>query len=201
MSSMIVHDTRLHGHTPLNYNYVLVVNQGKSIGHIISTVASSARRSGRLALLHIMCHGYEANWNLGQQICVPRAAGGFGLQLGAEGLSLENVSRTSIWKGLINRIVVFACAPADTMRGNEGTAGDGRRFCGELALWSGAEVIAARDTQYYNNVSAHYSRGRVVNDTIDFGGWEGPVYSFSADSGYGTPINPHAYNMTNPAQT
>src|SRR5215468_8119223 len=84
MATMIVHDTRLKGQTPLNYNYVLVVNQTKSIKHILLTVASFARRHRKLSLLHIFCHGYETNWNLGLQMCTPGAAGGFGLQLGAE---------------------------------------------------------------------------------------------------------------------
>ena len=199
MTTMIVHDTRLKGQAPLNYNYVLVVNETKSIKHILLTVANSARRQRKLSLLHIFCHGYEANWNLGQQICTPGAAGGFGLQLGAEGLSLDNATQTTIWKGLIDRIVLFACAPADTGRGNEGTVGDGRRFCGELALWSGSEVIAARDTQYYNTIQAHYRGGRTAKNTIDFGAWEGPVYSFDPNSGQPKQIMPHAYDMVNPA--
>ncbi|HSV22071.1 MAG TPA: hypothetical protein VLJ17_03485 [Xanthobacteraceae bacterium] len=199
MSTMIVHDTRLKGQTPLNYNYVLVVNQTKSIHHILSVVANCARRQRKLSLLHIFCHGYEADWNMGQQICTPGAAGGFGLQLGREGLSLYNATQTTMWKGLIDRIVLFACAPADTGRGNEGTAGDGRRFCGELALWSGAEVIAARETQYYNTIQAHYRGGRTANNTIDFGAWEGPVYSFDPNSGQPRQITPQAYDMANPA--
>jgi hypothetical protein len=199
MATMIVHDTRLQGQTPLNYSYVLIINQTKSINHIVSVVANCARRQRKLSLLHIFCHGYEANWNLGEQSCTPGAAGGFGLQLGTEGLSLTNAARTAMWKGLIERIVLFACAPADTAQGNESTVGDGRRFCGELALWSGAEVIAARETQYYNTIRAHYRGGRAVNSTIDFGAWEGPVYSFDPDSGQAMQIMPHAYNMGNPA--
>lgn len=199
MASMIVHDRRLEGRTPLNYSFVLTVNQSKSISRIVSTVAACARRRSKLAALHIMCHGYEANWNLGQQICTPNAAGGFGLQLGDEGLSLHNASTVTAWRGLVDRIVIFACAPADTLPGNEGTEGDGRRLCGELALWSGAEVIAARDTQYYNTVQARYGAGRTVNDTIDFGAWEGPVYSFSPDTGQPTQIHPAAYSLVRPA--
>jgi len=109
------------------------------------------------------------------------------------------VIKTGDWKGLIRRIVIYACAPADTAPGNEGTRGDGQRLCGELALWSGAEVIAARDTQYYNTVDASYSGGRRIKDTIDFGDWEGPVYSFSPDTGYPTTIAASTFSMSNPS--
>jgi len=195
---MVVHDRRLQGATPLNYNYVKMVGPESPIASVIGSVAHYGAGSP-LAVLHILCHGFESHVDLRDQASVPDAVGGFGLQLCAEGLKPFNASLTARWRGRVNRIVVFACAPADTGRGNEGTRGDGRRFCGELALWSGAEVIAARDTQYYNNVQAHYPGGRTVGNTIDFGAWEGPVYSFTPDVPGGTVIDPKAYNMANPA--
>ena len=140
------------------------------------------------------------NWAFAEQTGTSRVVGGFGLVLGTEGLSLLNVTRTTAWKGLIDRMVLFACAPADTGPGNKSTSGDGLRLCGELALWTGAEVIAARDTQYYNpSEIVHYRRGRTVKNTIDFGAWEGPVYRFDPHSGQPTQIMPHAYEMENPA--
>lgn len=199
MATMIVHDTRLHGKTPLNYNFVMLVNGNRSVDTMIRTVASSARSRGRLSTLHIFCHGYEGHDNIGHQQTDIREHGGFGLHLCREGLDLYNVGKTRAWQGLIGRIVIFACAPADTAPGNEGTEGDGQRLCGELALWSGAEVIAARDTQYYNTVAASYSGGRKIKDTIDFGDWEGPVYSFSPQTGYPTRISPSAFSMSNPS--
>ena len=71
---------------------------------------------------------------------------------------------------------MYACAAADTGPGNKDTPADGRRFMGELAGWSGAEVIAARDTQYYT-----YDVKK--NIPIDFGMWEGPVYRFDPNTG------------------
>ena len=199
MASLIIHDTRLHGRTPLNYNFVKVVNASTTLSSVISTVINCAQRAGgRLDQVHIFCHGYEAHWNLGQQSCVPGAAGGFGLQLCAEGLSLHNVSRLNAWQNKVRRIVVYACAPADTGEGNEGTVADGRRFMGEMALWSRAEVIAARDTQYYHRVAANYAGGRTVADTIDFGAWEGPVFSFTQANPQGMPIPMGAYDMRRP---
>ena len=198
MATMIVHDRRLQGATPLNYNYVKVVGPSVSIAELIGSVAHYGA-SRPLDVLHLFCHGYEAHVDLGARASVPDAVGGFGLKLCREGLNLTNATLTARWRGRVNRIVVFACAPADTGRGNEGTRGDGRRFCGELALWSGAEVIAAREAQAYDFVPAHYSGGRTVGSTIDFGAWEGPVYSFTPNAPGGTVINPAAYNMANPA--
>lgn len=199
MATMIVHDTRLEGKTPLNYNFVMLVNGSRSIDSMIGTVAARARGRGGLRTLHLFCHGYEGHSNIGQQTTDIEAHGGFGLHLCREGLKLNNVNKTTAWKGLVSRIVIYACAPADTAAGNEGTRGDGQRLCGELALWSGAEVIAARDTQYYHRVDASYTGGRKVKDTIDFGDWEGPVYSFSPDTGYPTAIAASAFSMAHPS--
>ena len=111
--------------------------------------------------------------------------GGFGLQLCREGLSLSNAILAQTWnpgRPLIKRITIYACAPADTGPGNQDTPADGRRFMGELALWSGAEVIAARDTQTY-------TFGGSANALIDFGTWEGPVYRFDPNTGYPSLFN------------
>lgn len=188
MATMVVHDRRLKGATPAYYSFVMQVNSKTSINHIVDTVARRARQKRRLTRLHILCHGFEANWNLGAGMCTPSAHGGFGLQLGQQGLNLFNYGLTSAWNGLVDLIVVFACAPADTGAGNAGTWGDGKRFCGYLALTSGARVIAARDTQYYH----HASDGKV----IDFGDWEGPVYEFSNANPEGARVlNPGIYRV------
>jgi len=195
--SMIIHDMRLKGATPLNYNGVMEVNAKTLIDFVVAHVA----KFGRIQMidgLHLFCHGFEADWNLASQMCMPTAHGGFGLQLGKEGLTLFNVSKTAAWKGLVKQIVLFACAPADTGPGNAGTYGDGKRFCGELALWSDAEVIAARDTQYYDFSTAKYSGGRSIANTIDFGAWEGPVYKFTPTNPDGEPYLALPYNNSQP---
>jgi hypothetical protein len=183
---MVVHDRRLSGATPAWYSFILQVNGSRHTYDIVDVVARRARQVRKLSRLHILCHGFEANWNLGAGMCTPAAHGGFGLQLGKEGLSLNNYTLTYAWKGLVDEIVLFACAPADTGPGNVGTFGDGRRFCGYLALTSGARVIAARDTQYYHD----------NNGPIDFGGWEGPVFEYSATNPEGAQIlDPSRYRV------
>jgi len=180
---MIVHDTRLLGTPPPIVQNTYNVNATVSIQHCVGWVAQYAKSVGGLSELLIMCHGFEADWDLANQMCTGRPVGGFGLQLCREGLCLSNATLAQGWKPLIHRITVYACAPADTGQGNAGTSGDGRRFMGELALWSGAEVIAARDTQQYNY-------GGFFNSPIDFGNWEGPVYRFDPDTGYPALYNP-----------
>ena len=86
----------------------------------------------------------------------------------------------------MDEIVLFACAPADSP--NSGKAGDGRRFCGSIALVTGARVIAARDTQYYYHASDA--------KPIDFEKWEGPVYEFSPAHPMGATIGkPDVYKV------
>jgi hypothetical protein len=187
MASMIIHDARLLGVTPSDYDFVFEVDDMTAIDTILRVVANFGRNY-ELDDLHILCHGFEANWDVGGQMCMPQAHGGFGLQLGRDNLTLFNASKTAVWKDLIGNIVLFACAPADTGDGNRGTYGDGKRFCGELALWTNATVIAARDTQYYD----HAEDG----EEIDFGDWEGPVYQFTSDQPDGTTlIDPSGYAL------
>ena len=153
------------------------------IRNIVEVTARRARQSRRLARLHILCHGFENNWNLGGRMRTPAAHGGFELQLAMEGLSLFNYGLTSIWNGLVDETVLFACAPTDTARGNAGTWGYRRRFCGYLALTTGARVIATRDIQYDHN----------NNGPIDFGVWEGPLLEYSG-------ANPDGARITNPSR-
>lgn len=192
MSSMLVHDLRLAGQTPGNLaenNYE--VDGSVPIQHMIDWIHSYAQSQGGLENLYILCHGYEANWNLGDQTCTRFQVGGFGLALCAEGLDLSNASLTAALKGDIKTITIFACATADTGAGNQGTAADGMRFCGEIALWTKAAVIAATQTQFYTLETTFWDWIKGRQGTIDFGDWEGPVYRFSPDDGSATQISPN----------
>lgn len=184
---MLLHDTRLHGDTPQIAQNWYRVDANVGIAHAVGWVAQYARSQGGLDELIVMCHGYESHENLGNQMTTVAVAGGFGLQLCRENLTLANVGILTDWRGLITKITVYACAAADTARGNEGTIGDGRRFMGEMAIWSGATVIGARDVQTYNYGDGVWGMFR---SAIDFGEWEGPVYSFNPNAGEQTPINP-----------
>ena len=191
MPSMLVHDLRLAGNTPSNLaenNYE--VDGTVSISHALDWIHNYSVQQGGLDKLYILCHGYEVNWNLGDQTCTPFQQGGFGLALCAEGLSLSNADAVTVLKGDVTEITIFACATADTGPGNTGTAADGMRFCGEIALYTGATVIAATQTQFYSNERSFWQWITGQRGQIDFGCWEGPVYSFSPDDGAPTLIHP-----------
>ena len=53
----------------------------------------------------------------------------------------------------------------------------------KVALVTGAEIIAAVETQYYYHTPNWWESLWGEDGTIDFGDWEGPVYSFSPDNG------------------
>jgi hypothetical protein len=192
-SSMLVHDQRLAGNPPGNLaDNTYRVDATVPIAHAIGWIAEYARRSGGLTDLYVMCHGFESNMNYGQQMSMNTPArGGFGLQLCTEGLSLYNATLTSAFKDRIRKITIFSCAAADTAPYNVGTAADGMRFCGEISLWSNAEVIAAVETQYYDPSQRTFwqwlSRSN-KGGSIDFGDWEGPVYRFTPSTPHGTVL-------------
>jgi hypothetical protein len=66
------------------------------------------------------------------------------------------------------------------------------RLMGELALWSGATVIASDQTQIYHWRPTFMQRlfGETTRNEfpIDFGDWEGSVYEFSPDTGRPSPV-------------
>jgi hypothetical protein len=137
--------------------------------------------------------------SLGQQASLAEGRGGGGLALCREGLNRGNVAQTFAWRCRVRRIVVFACAAADTAPGNAGTEADGRRFCGELAIWSGAEVIAPLRPQTFhgfldNRWSSHPGYTQAL--AIRFGAWEGPVLRFTPRDPDGHPFVPLPHDPT-----
>jgi hypothetical protein len=179
---MILHDTRLAGNPPPIAQNIYNVDGGIPIQHCVGWIGCYASVIGGLDELMIMCHGYEADWDLSNLQCTGVEVGGFGLQLCAEGLTNANTGLVATWKGSIKKVTIFACAAAGTGTGNAGTSADGMRFMSQLAISSGAEIIASDTTQIYD-ISWW-------NKVIDFGQWEGTVYSFDPTSGQPTPISP-----------
>jgi hypothetical protein len=169
---MVWHDRRLAGNPPRIAPNIYNVDASVAIDHALGWIATYAKKNSGLTDLYIMCHGYEAGIE-DEQNQMSRGALGFGLQLCKEGLTLSNVGKTASWKGLVQRIT-------NTDSTQRGSWGDGGRFCGELALHTGAVVVASSATQYYN----HEDRGMLWwkrEDEIDFGAWEGSVYEFLPD--------------------
>ena len=187
---MIWHDSRLQGTAPPIAPNTYVVDATVELDHALGWIAVYAGSVGGLDELLVMCHGFEADWNLSQQQSTGQRVGGFGLQICKQGISLFNVGKLRVWNPaagpLIRRVTIYACGTAQTGPGNTGTAADGTRFMGEFAIHSGAFVVAGRDAQAYNPESV-----RPVNPLpIDFGEWEGPVFLFDPSTGLGASFSP-----------
>ena len=167
---MIWHDQRLLGLAPGLGANVHVVNNTSPIANSVTWISQYAQSKHGLDRLDILCHGFECILELdGEQKSVVR--GGFGLQICNENLTNLNLSMLSRWNGLIQRIVIYACAAADTHPFNRNAWGDGNLLMSEIAVYTGAYVVASNVTQYYN-----YS-------PIDFGRWEGTVYEYDPGGG------------------
>ncbi len=185
---MLIHDSQLLGRSPTGLaQNTFDVPAGMSTSHVISWAAAYAGMQHGLDNIFIMCHGYE------QGVEDPNAqvsiyALGYGLALGAPGLSFNNIRLCGALNGLVTTITLFACGPANTRTGYENTTGDGMRFCGEFALISGANVVAAIETQYYYHTPSWWDSLLGQTGEIDFGAWEGPVFSFSHDDGQPTRV-------------
>jgi hypothetical protein len=181
--NMLIHDIRLAGRAPSGMaQNTFNVPLGTSTAHVFSWAGAYASQQSGLDNIFIMCHGYEAGVedpNAGLSVY----ALGYGLQLGNPGLNFDNIRLTGLLSGLVSTITLFACGPANTRTGYENSRGDGMRFCGEFAVISGATVVAAIETQYYYHTPSWWNDLMGDDGEIDFGGWEGPVFSFSPDDG------------------
>ena len=189
MGAMLVHDMRLTGGTPANLaenNYE--VDGTVPVQHAFDWIYSYAQTQGGLDNLYVLCHGYEADWNLSDQTCTGFQVGGFGLAMCAEGITLSNATIANTIKGDVKTITLFACATADTGPRQRRHRSRRDAICGELAMYTGATVIAATQTQFYVVDRTFWQRIAGKQGQIDFGDWEGPVYSFSPVDGTATQI-------------
>ena len=118
---VIFHDKRLSGGTPARPQSVsFPLGPGTPIAAALHFVSSHARVD-ELFSLSILCHGYAGVDNRGG-VCGD--FGGMGLQLGREGLMHSNVAMWQALRGVVPRIIVYACGAADTQPHNRGTAAD-----------------------------------------------------------------------------
>jgi hypothetical protein len=99
-------------------------------------------------------------------------AGGMGLQLGQERVTHRNVNLWRAIRNLVESIVVYSCAAADTQKDNIGSEADGRYLMGALALHTGATVYAADRIQWYG------THNSLEHGRFEWGKWEGNVHMF-----------------------
>jgi hypothetical protein len=111
------------------------VDANTSTRHMVDWVGTYARGRGGLDELIIMCHGYYDHLSFS------------GLQLGDSNLTIKNGVLTTDWHPNIRQIYLYSCGAGD--EGFMGPAESGRRFCSDLAGWTGANVYAADALQWY----------------------------------------------------
>lgn len=160
----------------------------KDIAAKIRTLAG-ANPIGRLTLV---CHGFgmmaHGDMHGSQRLSLPPGAsklvcriyGGYGLELGKEGLDLRNVSDFAALKGSFSAsgmIVVYGCAAADSgptySDGGRTFTGDGPALRKALSSATGASVVAAVQLQ---TVVQNWYLG-----TVDRGPFLGATYLFTPD--------------------
>ena len=164
----IVHDTRLAGDAPWHLvNATCVVNEHHSIKSILNWINVKASKYGYIDDLFVMAHGRVSELSNN---------GGYGIALGKDEINLGNVHRWVDVKGSLGHIYLLACAAADTDYESVGlgaATGDGLTLCSKLASSAGALVTASDAIQYY-----YKGMWGIFGDTIDFGDWEGNVYTW-----------------------
>ena len=179
--NMILHDTRLIGNAPSSLaNNIFKIDGNFDTAQAFQWIGTYARSQKGLDHLLIMCHGgVKEDSEMPNQNLKSMALRERGLQIGKQNLLHSNLHVTAVLKGFVTKITVFACNIAETDSGVKNTADDGKLFCKYLAAYTDAEVIASSETQLYHRgvMSALFG----VTGTIDFGQWEGPVYSFMPD--------------------
>jgi hypothetical protein len=163
MVKLIVHDSRLSGRTPTSQaTAALLVNETHRITQVLNWIKGKASRYGTIEDLYIMAHGYEND----------DGVGGYGVALTGDGILQSNVQLWSGLYGKVNHIYLMACGAAAVGPRIDGE-GDGRYLCSSLAIYARSWVVASTSPQ-------RYSRGIPLFglDQINFGDWEGTVYSF-----------------------
>jgi hypothetical protein len=194
---LVLLDFRLVGMVSADVGEVMQVNVRTPIKEAFDKVAARARQLGGLDDLLICCHGIQLDGAHEDALMSLRTQGGLGLQLCAENLNFPNMGVTGILKGpppLVTRIVVFSCGAANTHPALKNQFGDGMRLMGEIALTTGARVVASSETQVYYKipslVQSLFNAGSQNDWRIDFGDWEGDVFEFSPDDGVGRKLKP-----------
>lgn len=167
-------------------------NALKKTEAVIAEVAAAARGLKSPVDLTIMCHG-KSQKLIGPDGAVVRIVGGTGLDIGTPGLMHSNISLVRSWKGLFSKIILLACAVGyhESKASPMKTKFDGTVFCGQLAIHSGATVIASEALQEYE-VTPSTFKSILTRDEgeVDFGAWEGIVKSYNPKTGVGSLYNP-----------
>lgn len=171
----IIHDRRAKGTAASSFgvDFTLKVDEHSSNEYMFNWLHAKSLFGGRIETLSIIAHGRS-------MIVHGKKRGGFGVSLGKDGLTSDNVCDWNRIEGMCRYIVFNSCAMADTTGTNITT--DGKFLCATLAYYTHAIVVASDTIQKYT-----WSDD---GSPLDLGDWEGTVYYFRPDGKYGILSGP-----------
>ncbi len=166
--TVIAHDTRLQGRSPLAVGSTIVVDVGEEtpLSEFFDRLDAIVAARGQIDCLYIMAHGVFVASEDTTAIMFCR-----------DFISYRTVHQFSRLRDKTDRIVLFVCHAAESSM----TAhGDGDELCRQIAISANAEVTAAREDQAYSS-SESCQLMFCEESAIEFGDWEGPVVVFGRD--------------------
>lgn len=172
MGVFIFRDVRLAGWKP--EGNVIEGNYDTPIGWLITCINDNYTAGDTEYVVKIMCHGLP-----GWLMCCngtslhPQQGNGIGISdLGYFAQIKVPLKRLEFHSCLVARI--GGCPESGS-----NTAYDGNLFCYRMAQTIKAEVKASIHLQYYQNGT--YKNGKPTGHGIDFGHWNGRVFTWGAD--------------------
>jgi hypothetical protein len=116
------------------------VTRGETLDKILNDVVAVAKSAegGKLFALIINAHGFTSKKS---------GKGGFGINLGKDGIHRKDTGKFTLLRGYVERIIINSCGAAQVAIPNATGEGDGNLLCSEIASNAQAYVIAATVTQ------------------------------------------------------
>ena len=159
MIDMLIHDKRLIGSSPAIAQNIYEVDSTVPVAHILGWTNTVARGTpGGLRRLIIMCHGV---------VSADSHRGGYGLQLGSEGITWETHHFFAQLRDAVKVIVLYACKPVDR---DAPRVQSGMMLFQQIAHMANCYVVGSDSDQVYTYGTTPGSA------PIDFGKWEGRVF-------------------------
>jgi len=178
------HDTRLDGVLPvLDDAQPYDVTDNDSLSEAVDWIRQYAGSVGRLSRLDIVCHGLTRYGEDDEQQA-STDVGGYGLAMTGDNINLGNVYILGRLNGLVDTIVIYACAASrNSAVYSPGLIGNGRELMYQIVQQTGAYVLASdyEQTCYYEPY-------------IHNKHWNGNLNGFDTDGGV-TPWGLHDWML------
>lgn len=186
--SVLVHDTRLSGRTPLSSSAMVTFEVGEDtpLQDFFNRCRSISYENGGISTLYIMAHGVTMEFG-------GTIGGGYGIIFCREFIQRDNVDQFALLARKVENIVLLVCSAAATSFDihhvdlshpelSRTFHGDGNELCQQMAIRAQATVTAATEIQAYSteehcSTFAGYEFA-CEEGVIDFGDWEGTIVTY-----------------------